>query len=720
MSRRKILPKKEVRRYDSVDFVSHPIVSFNDQKTIEFVSGTIIDMPSGLPKDYVLTHAQSYPGVELLSDLSVPEISGVYVTGSVISSRLDNFIRVDPLYSASLDPFSEQFQPEQGNFLDPFFATGSIASIGEVGSFSAALKDKIQIRLTIPVKQKTKMLPNSSSIYYLDVNNGTWSAPPGATFGGPFDAMSFRAHSLDQYDSLGIAGSPGSTYIEDKIGFDAYGNPTGVGNNYKWPTYVFDGSEIGEDSLFDKTKINEPKKVRHTSEYFGKYHSFGRSNSEILASDYGVSAQRNTEYDASNNQTFTLPIDYPFLVEKMVIDLPFCFGNGWFYDKTISTVISVLSTDYLYSSTPSAWDQYTIDRMNGFLPLFDSGGPGVTISLFSEVPSQYKFRDLIASCMIDHNYDAVIEPVIKTIYGKPYNNPDPDISGISPYQNISLYSCLTGTDESNSENIGCYVTASVDGFGNRFFTGSVQLRMTPSISNGSTLTSISPTALSIINGTNLYDTLLKNKYGGFYTWLDWYPHAPSDRQSYDDIAYKFFQDVLGSEYISAPMGGFVHNVDAFGRAMTGFAPSGGSVFGKEFSTNQTYKPGSLIKNPFYVENAVQRGNILLSASSSISDPSGPIAGFGQVWTKSLGTKIPSPFLVVPGQKLILAASKTRPAHDYFSVNITDVVQGLGTLLSSSYFMYLNDPEGHDVTLNTGSINITFYGSYVKSNSGYVP
>ena len=68
MSRRKILPRREVARYDSVDFASKQDIVFNDQKTMNFVSGVIMDMPSGLPRNYVVNNRNAYRGVETLSD----------------------------------------------------------------------------------------------------------------------------------------------------------------------------------------------------------------------------------------------------------------------------------------------------------------------------------------------------------------------------------------------------------------------------------------------------------------------------------------------------------------------------------------------------------------------------------------------------------------------------------------------------------------------------
>ena len=91
----------------------------------------------------------------------------------------------------------------------------------------------------------------------------------------------------------------------------------------------------------------------------------------------------------------------------------------------------------------------------------------------------------------------------------------------------------------------------------------------------------------------------------------------------------------------------------------------------------------------------------------------------------------SPYLINPGEKLILAASKTRPAFETVKLKVMDTAPGspsdpsTGTclLLSSSTLYdvdYGGPARGHDVCFNTGSINITFYGSYVKEGSEFIP
>ena len=75
-------------------------------------------------------------------------------------------------------PFSEANLFEQNNNDDPFYATGSIGSIGETpGSFSSALSNKDQIRISFSVETRVQMLSNSSSIYYFNIKDKKWNIP---------------------------------------------------------------------------------------------------------------------------------------------------------------------------------------------------------------------------------------------------------------------------------------------------------------------------------------------------------------------------------------------------------------------------------------------------------------------------------------------------------------------------------------------------------------
>ena len=81
-----------------------------------------------------------------------------------------------------MDAFSENSLFEQGALNDSFYSSGSNAGIGEnPGTFTSALRDKTQFRISFPVKNKIKMLPNSSSIYYFNIGQSQWNIPSKST-----------------------------------------------------------------------------------------------------------------------------------------------------------------------------------------------------------------------------------------------------------------------------------------------------------------------------------------------------------------------------------------------------------------------------------------------------------------------------------------------------------------------------------------------------------
>ena len=76
----------------------------------------------------------------------------------------------------------------------------------------------------------------------------------------------------------------------------------------------------------------------------------------------------------------------------------------------------------------------------------------------------------------------------------------------------------------------------------------------------------------------------------------------------------------------------------------------------------------------------------------------------------------------PGDKLVLAISKTRPAVSSAIYNIStaaDCDVGKGQLLSYTQATGSAN-NGHDVTLTTGTLSMTFYGSYVREGKRYIP
>jgi hypothetical protein len=534
-----------------------------------------------------------------------------------------------------MKPFSEDARPEQGNGSDPFYATGSIGSIGEdPGSFSTSLSNKEQIRLSFAVKNKVQMLPNSSSIYYFNTTAGQWNIPSKALSDhvGPFGNVSVRT-----------ALTNGSVYIEDAIGFDHRGSA------------VVSGSLPIQRNL----TVGAAQKIEDSQAYNAS--SISRdSQSDYMSRDFPKSVQRNPDYGASSSETFTLPISDPFLIEKVVFEIPFCFGNGWFYDKTSLNFATSSAGDYTLNG---------VDTEDGIYFL-DQGGPGITLSLSSQKNyGTSSIRDLICHGLITHEEDLNREVKLTKLFGDTF-----------------YLAVINGIDTSDVE---CVVTSSTSA-SNKFFTGSIQVKSTAEISNG-----ISTMTLDTSSGNSSQLT----------QWIT---------------------DKLSSEYSKA-FSVILVGIDTFGRGMTGFAPSGGSIFGGEYTTDQVVlrKDGS-IKNELYISDSTKRTAAISSLSSLLITPPSSIVSLTNTYFKS--SKV-SPYLIYPGEKLILAASKTRPALKTVKVDINTSTnpdaetKGIGTLLSSSYINSIPctpSLNGHDVQFNTGSINITFYGSYVRGGNSYIP
>lgn len=550
----------------------------------------------------------------------------------------------------SIKPFSEVALFEQGNLTDAFYATGSSPSFGD-GSFSVPLKNKAQYKVSFQVKNKVGMLSNSASLYYFNNSAGQWNIPSNAVrdHTGPFDKLCFG-----NYTDYTPNGTFGSYFFEDIIGFDSF------------------GISIASGSL----DVRRQDQLNYTNSIEGLGAAFDRNNQiDFLTDDYPKSVSRNFNYDASKGETFELPIKEPFLLEKIVFEIPFCLGDSWFRDKTLTNPVFVgggSPYDYLIDGSPSAYSYSYLDQ----------GGPRISISLFSQKNyGTASIRDLIAHDVITHVDDTEMNFASQVL-----------LSG-TIFQLWGL--STTGLDEDKSPTSFTVVASSSDG-SSKFYTGSVIVKSESSITNGMKTFMVLLNNDSTIEGsTAFFRSLLENKYV----------------ETKADVT-------AGPVPYNANVG-----VDPIGRGMTGFTPSGGSIFGREFVTSQgSLLSNNKVKNPFYVSGTTKREDLISQHVSLITSNPKPQLFYTVM---SMGTKTQSPYLVRPGEKFILAASKHRPAHMGFkcAIDSTDpdnVTYGRAVTFSSSYYNNLNNPMGHDVQFNTGTINITFYGSYVRENGEYRP
>jgi hypothetical protein len=545
----------------------------------------------------------------------------------------------------SISPFVEYAQFEQGNSEDSFYATGSVAEIGnDPGSFSSALSNKEQIKISFSVETSVQMLSNSSSIYYFNIKDKKWNIPSNALSDhvGPMGNVSIKTDATN-----------GSTYIEDYIGFDYRGNSFVSGNL---------------DIIREEVSFSGRVQKLQTNYGFTSNVLTLSDQSDWMMRDFPKSITRNPDYDASQEETFSLPIDKPFLIEKVVFEVPFCFGDSWFRDMS--------SINYAYSDGNSLEYTFTLDSSpftGQKVNLVDQGGPLITLTLLSQKNyGSSSIRDVVGKSLITHISDSQGTQVIATKHR----------------MNNFWYLSPLGIEKGTADTVVDYKTVGI----NRIFTGSIMCKMSPTVSNG----------IGVINLNNFTDA------------------SPTLEKM---LSFANFQ--ISNKFIKLK-NYVLSGVDALGRGMSGFSPSGGSIFGGEYVTAKTdvQNIDGDIKNQLFVDDQEKRdqknsefetlfSGDVTNTTSALSNP-------------FIGSTKNSPYLVNPSEKFILALSKTRPSFKELKIDINTVAnpdaqyKGIGTILSSSYFNDIKNSSGHDVCLNTGSINITFYGSYVRAGNSYVP
>lgn len=611
-------------------------------------------------------------------------------------------------------PFSEVGRFEQGNVLDPFYTTGSAGSTGEnPGSFSRSLFGKEQIKASFGVKIKTSMLPNSCSIYYFNKVSGEWSIPSRALGDhvGPFDKFAIGTVWSPASGSTGAGFTRGSTVIEDAKCFDAYGRLVSSGSlDINRQVTESDDRGLGNSNGSSKYIGSSVSGNRFVDYQFRR----GASVIEALLEDFPKSVQRSQLYDATDNETFELNIDRPFLMEKAVFEIPFCLGQTWFQDRTVTTLAAATGT---YTPTNTPINLYTHA---------DSGGPALTVSLFCQKKyGQENIRDLIAKGTITHFDDSKLTAIARRL---PLGLVERGAYGVA----VEPYGI-------RNPNAVVYQSAP-----NSPFTGSVAVKTTASISNG-------------VNASSI----------GIWFMTSSLPNAAVDAYKQPGYEVYYLREVLSkyAELIKFPedygktkltLSSFAQlgvslasSLDTFGRGMTGFSPSGGSIFGGEYATSQAFsKTGDpIILNPYYSDNSTVTeraaafnkldiffNQLDIDMQSYVPNYNGVPANTSypgtftpQAWIYNIypaevfTTSKDSPYLLNPGDKLVLAISKTRPAisasgHDIKSA--ADV--NIGKSVLTKLIPVTGSVSGHDVTLNTGSINMTFYGSYVRAGDSYTP
>ena len=639
LNRRKVLPRQTLRERDSR--LTLPTVArtgdsrsgnssiiFDDKKSIVYrSSGLVVNYPSTLPRFY----APETFGVTENQDL----FSGEFVvTGGISKSNVQDYLEDNK--KSYISPFTENklFENDPGSDTDQFFATGSnTQDVGE--GFSQSLKSKTQIRLSFRVDHKTTMFGASSSIYYFNSKTGRWQYPTASFVNGQFDianpfgdAAGLRLTEVDRgFNAFGFNISSGSLSSRSSLPYSTDGVLGGIWNK--------------DDEINSLTK------------------------------EYQKSIQVDQRYSANSDESFAVPINQPFLLEKAVIEFPIEAGPGWFNDKT-KCFIPIISGTTLTNGSPSLFALYSTTTYPNYA--FDIGGPGLTIGLYNQIsvgPNKTR-RDLILSGTITHQFDNTAEIVYS-------NSPDLCLEGnvwqVVP-QGFKAYGTPTAV-----------VNGNLGSGTNYFFTGSVKLKCQSEVSNGTLIrdTVYINQSYQSAPSTVLFKDYTTGSLEMLFNDALWKVKPTGGGELFNPISYLGYIGGYRFRYLSA--------VNNLGRGAAGFQPSGRSILGKEYVTTQGMS--DKFSNPFYL---YKDANILSNLKSIVTNNPTNAQWFYATSLINKSTSKPSPYLLFPGDKLVLSISKSRPV--FFSTNVSSP--------------YTSGSIQHDIKLTTGSINITLYGSLVAN------
>jgi len=390
--------------------------------------------------------------------------------------------------------------------------------------------------------------------------------------------------------------------------------------------------------------------------------------SEALAKKYQNSITDNPRFFPENTQQIDVNIEEPFLVEKVVASIPMYASGDWFKDRTtcIRAFGDVGPARRIASGT------------------MDFGGPALTFAIFCprKAPG-ISYLDLIASGTITHEFDDKAEVFLGKEDGMVFHSLRP--VGFRSFSNPSTV--VSGTLQN-----GEYV-----------FNGNVKLEVAASVAGG---ISYLRNDRSLVSGSSNYvdgniekatelltSEFLTNKQKGY------------NNNDYDNGTYSNYEQRSPRVHIQ--------NISPMSRGTSNFEFNGNSILGGTiaFSNNET-----VVKNPLFVGKELPSSYAAIMAADSNFN-------FDSVLQYSCVDSRPSPYLLMPGDKLTFAISKTRPViHKmrYLGNAYRFEIPVTSGRYTNFYGHYHLTGSHNTVIMNSGSIEITLYGSYVREGKGYNP
>jgi hypothetical protein len=561
-----------------------------------------VNYPTTLPRFY----SETEPSALLRQDI----FSGDFeTTGTINNFASEQFIGQE--YPTYISPYTENRQFEADNST-LFFASGSSLDVSY--GLQSPLNSKTKIEISLPVNNSITLQRSASAIYYYNSRFNTWNVPQNSTY--TLSRVSDAPGSKNDISYDRTAQSQLFSIIEDHHGFGPIGN------------FIASGSSDIVDN-YDQT-----------SENIGSYYT-RESYIDAISTQYDKTITINEDYCATEDEVVKIPITQPFLVEKIVVELPLAAGNDWFQDRT--TCISTLET-------------------NG--QGFDFGGPGLTFALFNQSTRTGK-RDLITTGTITHAYDVERNLI------------------------LSKFPSINSTYQLRPEGFAGFSsepTAIISQENGNTFTGSVQLNCDVLVGNGACI-----------------------KVEFAMTSSDYAANRNGMLELLGSQKIKLESSYIGATYEKSCN---IAYVNPFGRRATGFEPSPRSIFGKEFTTANNITNSGYITNPFCLLTGALSGSTssLVAPLFLSSLPEQFSAALQEATFKCkceavvpLENSTPSPYLLIPGDSLVVAISKSRPV--YMGSLFDTETKTTGSIV-------------HDVQLITGTLFISMYGSLLRENKEY--
>lgn len=663
-----VLPQKTVKQVNaSKNIVKEPGI-FDDRRSVIFSGSTNIFYPTTLPSRLI--------GETGDVDVSLRQI--LYTSGSIKTTGSTDKAAVDT-FLTQLEGVSHDFYKKDNSFNEfykdyrvndsslSFFATGSkLETFGE--GFTSPLKSKTQFHLSLPIHESTILPATRACVLYYNQERKKWDNIDDSGWREPEPiSLNTAAPNVFPYEK------DNEFYYrvtETARAFDAVGrkitlsskrNNISIGSSIV-PSYQRDdiiGLIVNTDDSLSQSKLRE-----------------------TLTKEYPASFTDSSDYLPSSSQGIVLPIDYPFLIEKIVVEFPFAAAGNWFEDKT--TCIRPQ-----YPQQPGGAS--TIFDGEIFGPI-DFGGPGITFSIFCAKKSLDFYRaDLIASGTITHEFDNKSDVILRQEF----------FATIGTNQNWSLRP--EGFKHFSTPTTVLSGTAIGSSY---FFSSKVRLEMEAAISSGITFSrnerrpNNSSDPYVNVNRQHAIDLLTKQT--AILTGEDVDSSTYTTMNSIYNIKDIYPANVNDYNHSSPRI--YVHEVHPISRGSTGVYFNGSSILGGTVSSIST-------KTDF--ENQLFVTRISSSLPSSYKNQIDQrFFRFDAVSLYSTFSSKTSPYLIMPGEKLTFCLSKTRSAVNEIeppAINSGD----------NAHFSSLLTSGSHDtIAIAPGSLEVTVYGSYVREGMEY--